>query len=736
MIRTTEHRFQVPELLHLVFTFLPPRSLAAASRVSHLWFSISLEHLWKSIAITDCLNLVASGRHLLRVTTSQVRSPKDYELKLTTAEAIRLSTFARCIITLEYPYSLHTAGFNNPSLAHTPYYLFGQLIDRYYQCVVQFPHLFGHSVITSPSSITLRTLFPRLRNLRGTSAATFFVQSRDQYPPGWASFTVPLSFNPLQSVLQPLCVIYDSRATAIPRILSSSSSLTLDSLSLEPKAFLDLRRNHVLEYLDVTKKRDWVVRDDWTQVAHQAGWSAAEIAESEENKGKPPLKHLSLTMYHVHHFFATLVGPDMFGEVLPHLRTLRLKNLKDDSVAAELPAISTSSEGDSRFVSESDSGSSGRSNETSTSSSASAFGGGPRTVWPRITRRTIRSEDCESDRMEDPDDEPTPPGGYVIGTTSRRINSTSGTVPLTATALQQLEGPILTETIAEEAGHQSSEDLDLTEAEEKGKRTASGEDSDIVTSYHHRRGTSYATALDDFSGLQNLRNPTTTDVSDASELESGFKDLAQTPTSVRVGPSKGVNNRLRFLNISSPSSSSGPSSPAAMHSEDEDEDEDDQPDNIFPNIWDTDIFNGDDSELSTDDDDDNGNGLDEMEFTGLPLAPSPTPVPPPTRSFLELIATSCPNLEVLSLSGNGWDFSVLLLHSDPTGGDEGDEGEEQLSKIELGVDFRGTLDAEERTDILVDGIDRALKQWKKGKGKSRTNDEGGMEKRRRRRRWA
>ncbi|KAG9022784.1 hypothetical protein FRB95_014194, partial [Tulasnella sp. JGI-2019a] len=183
-------------------------------------------------------------------------------------------------------------------------------------------------------------------------------------------------------------------------------------MSLEPKAFLDLRSNHVLEYLDVTKKRDWVVRDDWTQVAHQAGWSAAEIAESDENKGQPPLKHLSLTMYHVHHFFATLVGPDMFGEVLPHLRTLRLKNLKDDSVVAELPAISTSSEGDSRFVSESDSGSSGKSNEVSTSSSASEFGGGSRTVWPRITRRIIRSEDGESDRMEDSDDEPTPPGGY------------------------------------------------------------------------------------------------------------------------------------------------------------------------------------------------------------------------------------------------------------------------------------------------------------------------------------
>lgn len=52
---------QVPELLHLIFTYLPKPSLAACARVNRSWFPIVIEHLWRSVNVRTFLKL--SGRY-------------------------------------------------------------------------------------------------------------------------------------------------------------------------------------------------------------------------------------------------------------------------------------------------------------------------------------------------------------------------------------------------------------------------------------------------------------------------------------------------------------------------------------------------------------------------------------------------------------------------------------------------------------------------------------------------
>lgn len=74
------HQFQVPELLHLTFTFLPLRSLAICARVSRNWFSIAVEHLWRSVSVTACLRLTSCGRRLTTQLTP-IRGPVKYQLQ-------------------------------------------------------------------------------------------------------------------------------------------------------------------------------------------------------------------------------------------------------------------------------------------------------------------------------------------------------------------------------------------------------------------------------------------------------------------------------------------------------------------------------------------------------------------------------------------------------------------------------------------------------------------------------
>ncbi|KIO21120.1 hypothetical protein M407DRAFT_29230 [Tulasnella calospora MUT 4182] len=61
---TTQRDSQVPELLHLIFTYLPKPSLAACARVNRSWFPIVIEHLWRSVKVRTFLKLSARYRQV------------------------------------------------------------------------------------------------------------------------------------------------------------------------------------------------------------------------------------------------------------------------------------------------------------------------------------------------------------------------------------------------------------------------------------------------------------------------------------------------------------------------------------------------------------------------------------------------------------------------------------------------------------------------------------------------
>ncbi|KAG8908223.1 hypothetical protein FRB99_008288 [Tulasnella sp. 403] len=97
----------------------------------------------------------------------------------------------------------------------------------------------------------------------------------------------------------------------------------------------------------------------------------------------------------------------------------------------------------------------------------------------------------------------------------------------------------------------------------------------------------------------------------------------------------------------------------------------------------------------------------------------------PNRSFLELIARSCPELETLILEQE-WEWDQLISNSStmfdrPQGRTHGAEVRvSDANRLVLRVNFRAIPDIEERTMVVVSGIKTYLKkrqQTKKGKGK-------------------
>ncbi|KAG9003060.1 hypothetical protein FRB90_011256 [Tulasnella sp. 427] len=96
------------------------------------------------------------------------------------------------------------------------------------------------------------------------------------------------------------------------------------------------------------------------------------------------------------------------------------------------------------------------------------------------------------------------------------------------------------------------------------------------------------------------------------------------------------------------------------------------------------------------------------------------PIDPPNRAFLQLVAESCPELEMLVLE-EAWDFDRLTAEDAGGAGVDvgvsgtGTPGEPEvgpgtLSRVRLRVNFRSVEDAEERTEVLVKGIRRAMMQ--------------------------
>ncbi|KAG8936765.1 hypothetical protein FRC00_007791 [Tulasnella sp. 408] len=93
-----------------------------------------------------------------------------------------------------------------------------------------------------------------------------------------------------------------------------------------------------------------------------------------------------------------------------------------------------------------------------------------------------------------------------------------------------------------------------------------------------------------------------------------------------------------------------------------------------------------------------------------------TPIEPPDRTFLQLVAQSCPDLELLVLE-EAWDVDRLTAPARPTMAvaaaarrDVLEFGPGTFSRVRLRVNSRSIENVEERTEILAKGIRREMKQ--------------------------
>lgn len=606
---------------------------------------------------------------------------------MTNAEALRLQKYATSIVTLEYPYSVYSGLDRNP-----PHFLLDQLVEGWRDFVLKYPMLFG---VLPETQVTLTTLFPRLRQLRGSTGD--FINSRTSrsisiYTDTTASFTVPL--NPIFGILQPLCRVYAHRATSVPIIASASTQLTLDSNSLNPKTFLDIRRNKRLTSLEVRGGRNWLVYDEWIQVALKAGWNASDAdAILSPQSTKPPLQLLSLHTPEVHHVFTKLISPNMFGPIT-HLRVLHLGIPQLQSITRRSAPSYTSDSDPPTLASVSE----------SESESDVSVGILPtlRGMWPRITRRIIRSEDSNQGS-----DEGAPravmPGHYSPTATTPSflgdfdttpIPGSMVTIPLTAAALETLQAPTLTEEAAAAAGHQTSDD---NEGDSSSSSSDVLQDSDAQPPPNHLplRSTDFSDYFSDSSA--DSPNPT--------QPPGGFDAFSPAfPHAVPQPPSDRSDSPLPpLLDVSTADSDDGE---YAQH---------------FPNLW----HNHNHAHSSTDSED-----LVISSWASnisMEAASSPTLVPPPDRSFVQLIASSSPRLEILVFEGN-WDWT-RLVSAMPTHGPMTGTGivswEHELHgltrvEVRLGAEYY-EANEEDRAAVLVGGIEDAMKRWRKGKRKDRRN---------------
>jgi len=356
----------------------------------------------------------------------------------------------------------------------------------------------------------------------------------------------------------------------------------------------------------------------------------------------------------------------MFGTVLPHLRRLSLKNISDARRDGRRHVVSEPMSADTR----------------DSLSSFDIFPMTPFNLWPTMARRGSRRDVEGSVRREyngdtveyvstsysssDRDLPSRPRTSSDTGGSSdlplARGTTTSGTEPLTASALQEFEARTRVDANSAMQHQTSSEDMDT--------------------------GTTNDESSESRQQVRQLLAVQSNDIS---------KDRITSSPSI---DEEATGARRRFIAINRRSSSPSSSSSAPTSADFA------QP---FPNLW-TAPMSGIHSEF---DEEDSASQISWDSPHSGNAAAALGPVPLPNRDFLTLIARSCPELECLSLSGS-WDWDTLLAG----GGKEARRDRDfELSRIELHVDFRDVKDVERRVEILCMGIERVVKQWRKGKGR-------------------
>lgn len=639
---TAQRDIQVPELLHLIFTYLPKPSLAACARVNRSWFPIVIEHLWRSVNVRTFLKL--SGRYR-QVADLMAWGPVQDDLSLTVAEVSRLGVYAPCISVFEFSY--HEATGND--VQRPPDLYIELIIDLWCDILNQNPHLLPipHGGFTHPiTDITLPVLFPRLRGLRGSTSHSFREGCQN------AEFLVP--FRPMHGILRPLTSIYRTEPLTLSLIATKSTEIVMDTSDLRQSIFFEFKKNPILQKLEFTRRSRRVVRDDWDKILleSQAGWTKQNFPYSL----KPPLRHLTLRAFDVHFVFAQLMDSRMFGPIT-QIRVLCLRNFSKTARQYEsTESRSSRSEYLPRLVDTEDelaeeTGSDAAPWQGKTLTAAGMGDDSDPDVAVTSTLLETASFDDDISYFDDPH--------FGAPTLPLAVGGRSRPVPLTEAALAEMRA--------------SSRDVDLASSRNSSTTRSSQSPPPPPIGFE--------TDDDSHNGEHDNDMDGSSAVSDASRAR-------------RHGRSSGASSSPRAGLYNAESSTDEDASGAGGGS-----------------LWNPLGFNFFNDTYTTED------SATDDSFASVSsdgLEGGASPIEPPNRTFLQLIAQSCPDLELLVLE-EAWDFDRLtaggaLPGSDPVGSEEPEMVPGTLSRVRLRVNFRSIDEVEERTEVLEKGIRRAMKQ--------------------------
>ncbi|KAG8919369.1 hypothetical protein FRC01_001317, partial [Tulasnella sp. 417] len=580
------------------------------------------------------------------------------DLSLTVAEVSRLGIYAPCISVFEFSY--HEATGNG--VQRPPDLYIELLIDHWCDILNQHPTLLPvpHGGFTHPiTDVTLPVLFPRLRGLRGSTSHSFTEGCQN------AEFLVP--FRPMHGLLRPLTSIYRTEPITLSLIATKSTEIVMDTSDLRHSIFFEFKRNPILRRLEYTRRSRRAVRDDWDKVLLESrtGWTK----QSFPYFLKPPLRHLTLRAFDVHFFFTQLMDSRMFGPITS-IRVLCLRNFSKTTRQYEsTESRSSRSEYLPRLVDTEDelaeeTGSEAAPWEGKTLTGSGIAGDTDFVVDPAVAVTSTLLETASFDDDISYFDDPQ----FRAATLPSAFNGgRSRPTPLTEAALAEMRA--------------SRGDVDL----------ASSRNSSTTRSSQSTPPPPPGFETDDYSHNDEHDN----DVEESSAVSGG-------------SPRR---RRRRRRQGSSNASSSPQAGPLYETESSTDEDASGAGGG---SLWNPLGFNFFNDTYTTEGSSEIDDSFASISSDGLEGG---TPIEPPDRTFLQLIARSCPDLEMLVLE-EAWDFDRLTAPvgaggsaaAGVPGRDEPEVGPGTLSRVRLRVNFRSIEDVEERTEILVKGIRRAMKQ--------------------------
>ncbi|KAG9006824.1 hypothetical protein FRB90_009727 [Tulasnella sp. 427] len=637
---------QMPELLHLVFTYMPKPSLTTCARVNRSWFLIGIEHLWRSVNVRTFLTLSSGYR---RVADLVSLGPIQDGLSLTVAEVAKPGIYAPCIAVFEpcYHEATDTEPNVHPTSTSNSSSTSGATSSQTTHTSSQSPHSgFMHPI----TELRLPVLFPRLRSLLGSTSRNFAEGCQN------AEFLVP--FRPLHGLLRPLTKVYRTKPLALLLVATTSSEVVMDTSDLRPSVWFEFKRNPILRRVEFTRRSRRVVRDDWDKVladAPGAGWTKQTFPWHL----KPPIRHLTLRAFDVHFVFARLVDKRMFGPVT-QIRVLRLRNFSKTARQYE---------------------------STESRSSRSEY-------LPRLV-------DTEDELAEETGSEVVPWEGKTLKDGGDAIVDDQD-VAVTSTLLETAsfddddgvsyfdDTPITAANIRTVLGDRSTRPTPLTEAALAEMR-ASSRDVDLASSRNSSTTRSSQSPPPPPPGFETDEYPDL----DASSAASGLGRRSDASSSRLAGPL--YNTESSTDDDEDASGGAGAGGGSSLWNP------------LGFNFFNDNYTSEDDS--ASDDDSFASVSSDALQGGAFP------PIDPPDRAFLRLVAESCPELDMLVLE-EAWDFDRLTAGDVEgaggiavgTRGEEPEVGPGTLSRVRLRVNFRSVEDVEERMEVLVKGIRRAMGQ--------------------------